>query len=101
MSKRLQHLLATGQCQIRHGYVIRPEEGADDYVAVTITSRADAQCTVYRSKNRQDAYFHHYMPLFVAGKVASTFPNHVIQRATHYELFLLENEDNDDHEVHF
>ena len=101
MPKLIQHLLETGQCQARHGYVAKPEEGATDFVAVTVTSRADAQCTVYRTKNRQEAYFFHYLPSFIEARLKVVFPGYVTQRATHYELFLLESEEHDQQEEHF
>lgn len=104
MKKLIQHLLSTGQCVQRHGFIARPEEGAEDFIAVTVTSRADAQCTVFRTKNRQHAYFFHYLPNFVETAIKANFPNHVLQRATYYELFTLETEENDDiedNEAHF
>lgn len=93
---QLSSLLKSGDCLIRHGYVLRPRLGADTFLAVTITSHPDQQCTVWETKHRREAYFHHYIPDFVAAKVRRAFPEFTQARATYTELLTLEAESHDD-----
>ena len=92
---QLSSLLNSGDCLIRHGYILRPRLGADTFLAVTITSHPDQQCTVWETKHRREAYFHHYLLDFVAAKVKLAFPESFQARATYTEILTLEAESND------
>ena len=92
---QLSSLLNSGDCLIRHGYVLRPRLGAATFIAVTITSHPDQQCTVWETKHRREAYFHHYIPEFVKAKVKRTFPEAFQVRATYTEILTLEAESNE------
>ena len=96
---QLSSLLKSGDCLIRHGYVLRPRLGADTFLAVTITSHPDQQCTVCETKHRREAYFHHYIPDFVAAKIRRIFPEFTQARATYTEILTLETESHD-HDTH-
>lgn len=93
---QLASLLNSGECLLRHGYILRPRPGAATFLAVTITSHPDQQCTVWETKHRREAYFHHYIPDFVAAKVRRAFPEFTQARATYTELLTLEAESHDD-----
>ena len=93
---QLSSVLASGDCLIRHGYVLRPRPDAATFIAVTITSHPDQQCTVWETKHRREAYFHHYIPDFVKAKVKLVFPESFQVRATYTELLTLEAESHDD-----
>lgn len=92
---KLTSILLSGDCLIRHGYVLRPRLGADTFLAVTITSHPDQQCTVWETKHRREAYFHCYIPEFVAAKVRRAFPEAFQVRATYTEIITLEAESNE------
>jgi len=92
---QLSSLLKSGDCLIRHGYVLRPRLGADTFLAVTITSHPDQQCTVWETKHRREAYFHHYIPEFAEAKVRRAFPEAFRVRATYTEIITLEAESNE------
>lgn len=92
---KLTTVLLSGDCLIRHGYVLRPRLDTDTFIAVTITSHPDQQCTVWETKHRREAYFYHYIPEFVKVKVKRTFPEAFQARATYTELLTLEAESNE------
>ena len=92
---QLSSLFNSGDCIIRHGYILRPRLGADTFLAVTITSHPDQQCTVWETKHRREAYFHHYIPEFVEAKVKRAFPEAFQVRATYTEIITLEAESNE------
>lgn len=92
---KLISVLLSGDCLIRHGYILRPRLGASTFLAVTITSHPDQQCTVWETKHRREAYFHHYIPDFVKAKVRCDFPEAFQIRATYTEILTLEAESNE------
>ena len=92
---KLTAVFDSGDCLIRHGYILRPRPGAVTFLAVTITSHPDQQCTVWETQRRREAYFHHYLPDFVAAKVRRAFPEFTQARATYTELLTLEAESHD------
>lgn len=92
---KLTAVLTSGDCLIRHGYILRPRPDAVTFLAVTITSHPDQRCTVWETKHRREAYFHHYIPDFVKAKVKLAFPESFQARATYTELLTLETESRD------
>ena len=96
-------VLDSGDYYLRHGFVLRPHPDAKTFIAVTITSYPDEQCTAFETNCRRHAYFHHYLQPFVEKEIYRLFPQAVPLRASYSEIIALETDSHDqpDEQAHF